>query len=63
MNDKCKDCIYFHMYKKLRKDKWKYSSCCTYFAENPEDGIHFYNDWVLEVDEDDLCEMFKKRKR
>ena len=62
-DDKCKDCIYFHMYKKLRKGKWKYSSCCTYFAEHPEDGIHSYKDWVLEVDEDGLCEAFEKRKR
>lgn len=63
MNDKCKDCIYFHMYKKLRKGEWEYSSCCTYSAENPDDSVPSYDDWVLEVDEDDLCEMFKKRKR
>ncbi len=58
---KCRDCIYFHMYKKLRRGKWRYSGCCTYYIQNPEHDTPSCYDWVIEAEECDLCEMFKER--
>ena len=57
---KCKNCKYFHKLKqKFQVHKgYSESSCCialTRQNESPDD----YDSFVVETNEDDMCEMFK----
>ena len=57
--DRCGNCRFFHKLKELSDKKWIIKSCCTLFPETSKK--YEYNDFVLVVDEMDLCECFSDR--
>lgn len=62
MRNECKDCRYFHKLKhnfEIGKG-YEVSSCCiilTRIAEHPDR----YDAFVIETQEDSVCEMFKEK--
>lgn len=66
MDDRCINCKYFHQLKHdFETGKgFKETSCCIAFTRlcDSRDNIDDYDSFVVEVTENDTCEMFTKRK-
>lgn len=61
--EKCKKCKYFHKLKYGFKQfqGFKISSCCIALTRCDED-VDNYDSFVIETDENGMCEMFTERK-
>lgn len=59
MSNKCKDCKYYHKYKRLIDGEWEYSNCCTYWVQ--AEDVPDYASTVLHTESDDECELFTER--
>lgn len=55
----CKNCKYFHRFKKFENREWTEDSCCIYHALIESDA---YDAPVIFATENDKCEVFKRRK-
>ena len=61
--NKCENCKYFHELKHnfRRSEGFRTSSCCIALTRC-EGDVDSYDSFVVEVDKDDMCEMFTERE-